>query len=234
MNLVDLRYSNALYIYKTICKQKMTVEEIAKATEMTPLTVNKILKMLVQCKIVSKITDKRDKQCGRPHIYYGPSEYFYTALILNDNGKMLLYYVYPDGRIKQDKRNHGAIEEGFETYRANVVRNRVKNDHCYFLGAFLLGNDIDSFGKVEHTTKLQISELLSYAYRDDERVVFIECESCNILINHAKTKNVHISINELKKIIDIDDYFDFTDKSQKEIILNSFILYTQKLLQRKI
>ena len=235
MKLVDLRYSNSVYIYRVISKQKMTVDEIAKATDMTPLTVNKILKSLIKSNIVSKSAEiSHNKRFGRPNIYYEPSSCYYTALILHENNKMLLYYVSANGKIKQDKKSVGKVEKGTQTVMANVISNRIDKENPFYLGTYLVSDDIESFDEVKNTRYLQISELIAVTYSDEEKVVFIDHDDGKVLINHSKAKDVELSSCELEKVIDIDKCYDLRGKSRTDIIFDGVKVITKKLTERKI
>ena len=84
MKTTDLRRSNAIYIYRSICNNLISVSDIAKETEMSEIAVKKILYNLYNNNILSKYKEQ-NSEVGRPKIYFGLNPRFYSILIKKES-----------------------------------------------------------------------------------------------------------------------------------------------------
>lgn len=234
MNLDDLRYSNTLYTFRAIWENPKTVDEIASELKMTPLTVSKIINKLYSDKLVDKYKKTNEKRCGRPNDYYAPGSYYYSVLMLCENGVLYVYYISPNGLVTPQTGLTTKLIKGDETIIANEIRGLIGSKNPRSLGIYLLSDDQTCFGEVKFVTKCDINELFAEAYRDEEKVIFIEHDNAKILINHAKPRIVDISVSELKSILDIDEYCDYRGESLKDLAIDGMKKLTLKLLEKKI
>ena len=233
MNLIDLRYSNSVYIYRAIAHHSKTVNQIASELNTTPLTVSKILKKLCDQKFIEKINVKNDKGCGRPNTYYAPGSYYYSVLLLSQNGVLNVYYVFPSGLATMNSEMTTFLVKGRESIIANTIRGYIGRSNPRSLGIYLLSDGQNEFKSVRFMTKCDINELLINAYSDEEKSVFIEYDSTKILINHNKARFVEADIDEIKKIIDVDEHLNFKDKSFAELATDAMKMLTHKLIEKK-
>lgn len=234
MNLDDLRYSNALYTFRATWEKPKTAHEIASELKMTPLTVSKIINKLYSDKLVDKYKKTNEKRCGRPNDYYAPGSYYYSVLMLSENGVLYVYYISPNGLVTPQKALTTKLIAGGEAIIANEIRGHIGSQNPRSLGIYLLSDGKNNFGEVKFVTKCDLNELFAEAYRDDEKVIFIEHDNAKILINHAKAKIVDISLPELKSILDIDEYCDYRGESLKDLAIDGMKKLTLRLLEKKI
>lgn len=234
MNLNDLRYSNSLYIFRAIEDSPKTIDEIANELKMSPLTVSKIIKKLLEKNIIDKYRLPNDKGCGRPNDYYAPGYYYYSALMLSENGVLYVYYISPNGLVTPQVSLTTKLIPGGETIIANETRGHIGSQNPRSLGIYLLSDNLNSFGEVKFVTKYDINELFAEAYSDDEKVIFIEYDNTKILINHAKPRIVDITLDKLESILDVDIHYDFRGESLKDLVLAGMKKLTLKLLEEKI
>ncbi len=233
MNLDDLRYSNSLYVLRAISEKAKTVEEIAKETQMTVLTVNKILQPMLCDNIVAKYKNEEIKRCGRPNVYYGLCSFYFSALLLSHEGKLHIYYFSPTGKITLYGEPIKFVD-GDETLLASFVRGHIGQHNPKCLGVYLMGDDLHKFNGVKFVTKLDVNELFINAFSDDENTVFIEHDYAKILINHSKAKIIDVDKEELEKILDIEIHHNFKGRTKKDLILIGMKKLTKKLLESKI
>ena len=234
LNLTDLRYSNAIYIYRSIVNKTKTVDEIAKETEISKLTVSKILSDLISKRIVTKIRNVKISRGGRPNVYYGLNDHYFTALLLSNNGNLDLYYISPNYNNTVTKIDTIKNIDGDESNAAAYTLGFIGKNNEKCLQKIIMGDALEKFNNTNDAIILTIDDLLLNAYSDEEKAVFIEYDGGKILINHRKAKAVSLTKEEISEILDIDVYCDLRGKSEKDIIFIALKKFTTKLIETKI
>lgn len=234
MNLGDLKYSNSLYALRAVSNGAKTIEEIASAIKSTQLTANKIVSELVSKKILAKFNKRTKGKCGRPNIYYGFSSHYYSAVIVNDCKRMYLFFVFANGNKKLLREISYENSVGKEAYVASELRYHIGCIDSRCISTHIIGDNLENFNEIENIEMLDINELLSRSFSDDEKAIFIEHDGGKILNNHSKARVINLNKDELESIIDIDEYHSFIGKTKIEIILSAMVNYIRKLLEEKI
>ncbi len=230
MNLNDLAYSNSLYVLRTISKQEKSAEEIANETDMKYVSVKKILKRLLEKKIIYQRSSETNS-IGRPIAYYGINSNYFCALIIKSEYKFDVYYIYTNGKCTKefDYPAHYAPSESLRIVRSTIGSY---NENC--LEMFLFGEGIDSIDDVTKVTKTDMLDLAYQSAKDEEKVVFVALPGCNILINHGKAKIINASKEETEEIIDIDEFVDYQTKTNFDFFLETVPKIAIKRLENKI
>ena len=234
LNLTDLRYSNSLYIFRSIIDKPKTVDEIAKEVKMTKLAVNKILSELISKNLVTKIKNIKANRGGRPNVYYGLNGYYFTALISCDSGNLDLYYFSPNYNNTVTKFDTIKNIDGFEIHAAAYTLGFIGKNNEKCLQKIITGDKLERFVNTDDALILTIDDILINAYSDEEKAVFIEYDNGKILINHSKPRIVKSTKEEISKILDIDVYCDLRGKNNEDVLFIAMQKFTTKLIETKI
>ena len=205
MKTTDLRRSNAIYIYRSICNNLISVSDIAKETEMSEIAVKKILYNLYNNNILSKYKEQNN-EVGRPKIYFGLNPRFYSILIkkestqfsvkeINILGETINEFVFP-------LYFNGLNESG--SLRMLCATLKQSDGFKYNLGIFVIGQDLDKLDDYSLITKTTETQLILDSLYNEDLVTFATIKDEKYLLNHGKIKKVDITAKELSKYLDVD------------------------------
>ncbi len=235
MKTTDLRRSNAVYILRAVFEDSKSVEEIAKETEMSEIAVKKILYDLYNRDILSKYKDTKTS-IGRPKIYFGLNSMQHCTIIKREDTHFSIETV----NVKGERTHqfdfpldfHGLSESG----SLRMVRAYIKSDKTfkYNLGIFLMGNDIEKLENLRLITKTTMHKLILDSLYDEDLVMYAEINQIKYLLNHGKIKEINISVDELKKIVDLDREIILNDENQDNYLAEALRLISLLKLEEKI
>lgn len=230
INLTDLRFSNSIYIIRSVSYEKKTVEQIAKETELSILAVNKIVYDLVKKEIFIKIKDNSMKM-GRPKLLVALNPILYSIIITRENNLFLTSRITVDGEYSElftipttlFKHEYDAI---------SYIKSKIDTNDKNLIGIIYVDENADKVDGISHISNYHPIDLFVRAISDEEKVICFEYDNYKILINHGKAKIIECDKSQLSNIIDIDNYYIIDNKD--DAIIESVRLLTIKDLKKRI
>lgn len=233
---LDLKRSNAIYIFRSIVNGAKTYEEISKDTEIAEITIKKIAYELINAKILLSIKHKNPTEVGRPKVYLTPNPdihctvitkegSFFTYNMINTLGEKSKLFTFPINYHMLNEHNSLAYSLHFFTQT---------DFYNYCQKIFYLSEESNE--PVEDILNISLFELILESLVNEEKTFYVEYKNKKALINHKKVKflNTDTCIEEIKNVIDLDDEFILNDYDQENLLNEALRIITLNTLEEKV
>ena len=233
---LDLRRSNAIYIFRSVINGAKTYQEISKCTETAEITVKKIVYKLIDAKLLLSFKNTHAICNGRPKAYLAPNPDNNCTLITKEGSSYVYYTTNAFGQRTKlftfPTNYHLLNERNSLSYSLHFFKQTDIYNSCQRI--FYLSEE--ELEPVEEIEVVSLFDLILKSLDKEEKVFYLEYKEKKAIINHSKVKllNQNTSIDMVKSIIDLDDEFIFSDHDKDNLINEALRIITLNILEEKV
>ena len=234
MQSIDLKRSNAVYIFRSFMHSPKSLKEISDETETAVITIKKIVYKLIDENIASKCQIKV-KSIGRPHLYLSPNPQNHTLLIKRTTKQFVFFTINTLGQCRKIKTipNDECYSEDLTLeFAFNILKRDKMFKFCQ--GAYLIGREIENYKEIDGISKSSTFQLIAKSLADDESTIYLEFGNQKAVINHGKIKEISRTKEDVFDIIDVDQDYTFNDLDEEKAITEALRILTLKSLEEKV
>ncbi len=235
MHYLDLRRSNAVYIFQVIKHIPKSIKEISIETEMAEITVKKIVYKLIDAEIVSK-GSLENHSVGRPIIYISPNPINYSLIIVKTDKEYVFNSVNTYGERKKlfdiPTKYQSLDENKTLKFAYDMLKKEQIFKYCHSI--YLIGEGINKLNDIDGIIKATPFQLIASSLLNTESTIYLQFGKEKALINHGRIKSIDISKEELSKIIDIDEDYTFNDLDETKATNEALRIITLNKIEEKV
>ena len=234
MQTLDLRRSNAIYIFRSFMHSPKSLKEIAEETKTAEITIKKIVYKLVEENIASKCNLKNNS-IGRPVLYLSPNPANHSILIKENDSEFIFYTINTLGQRKKIHTIHkkdAVSEEISLEFAYNILKKDESFKFCN--GVYFIADLSKNYKEIDGIFKTELFELISLSLVDDEANIYLEFGDKKAVINHGKIKNTDMNKEDIIKIVDFDQEYIFNDLNEEKATNEALRILTLKKLEEKV
>lgn len=215
MNLLELKRSNSIKIYRAILNGINTLDGLTAATGISKITVSALTRDMCRKNILLIKRPKLDR-VGKPqNIYIAAKGYFcyfidknpdhFSVIAIDTTGEAIDRF---DFKLSYESRTVNSI---LNDCIVKTIKRRTNYEHC--MGIYLLGNDIDKLEPSVPMYKTTKEELIALSLANEDKASLFEFNNEKIIISlYSHLHYPTIDKNTLCKAIDFDEIYSFSGK----------------------